>query len=213
MELIQDGKKLNAYIDATLKTYTNVGARVHLAVASALFLAASTGQNGFLNRIYPALRSNDQQAMKLFIRRAHAINGLVLGGGDFKTVTPDGLPSEVVVAAVATGSVVDLVKGEFIVTKGHTSDEAKALANLVINRLAKPDGDIDKAVLDRNNFAEVKTLGDTQVLDALIKLAKEVEGGTTDKKNVAVSDHITKFLKGIKDSAETMKQQLTLAKG
>lgn len=211
MELIQDGKKLNTLIDATLKSYKTVGERIHIVVASALFLAATTGQNAYLNKIYPALRSNDQQAMKLFIRRAHIINGLVLAGSDFNTATPDGLASSVVVEAAARGAVVDLVKGEFVVTKGHTSDEAKALANLVINRLAKPDGEIDKAVLERNNFAEVKTLGDAQVLDAILKLAKEVTGGNTDKKTVAVSDHITKFLTEMADKAKTMKQQLELS--
>src|SRR5690606_6002429 len=113
MEFIQDGKRINSYITAAHKVYTTAGARSHLAVVSALFLAASTGQNAYLNRIYPALRSNDQQAMKLFIRRAHAINGLVLAGADFKTATPDGLASEDVIAAVAAGSVVDMVKGEF----------------------------------------------------------------------------------------------------
>lgn len=212
MEIIQDGKKLNAYIDSALKTYKTVGGKIHVAVASALFLAANTGQNAYLNKIYPALRSNDQQAMKLFIRRAQIINGLVLAGADFATATPDGLPSDEVVAAAAAGQVVDLVKGEFLVVKGHTSDEAKGLANLVINRLVNPDGEVDKAVLERNNFAEVKTLGDNQVLDQLIKLAKEATSGSTDRKTVAVSKHIQDFLVKIKDNAEVMKQQLSLAK-
>lgn len=204
MELIQDGKKLNSYIDASLKVYKTAGARIHLAIVSALFLAAATGQNAYLNRIYPALRSNDQQAMKLFIRRAQIINGMILGGAG-AMATPEGLSSEEVVAFAAAGEVVQLVKGEFIVVKGHTTDEAKSLASLVINRLAKPDGEVDKAVLERNNFAEVKTLGDTQVLDALLKLAKEVEAGSTDKKTVKVSNPIAKLLARIKNEAEAIK--------
>lgn len=210
--IISDGKKLSAYIQSTLKGYKTYGARVHIAVVSALAFAAATGQNAMLNQVYEGLRSNDQTAMKLFIRRAHVINGMVLGGADFLKATPDGLEAEVIVGFASVGAVVELSKGQFSVVRGHNTPEAAGLAKLLHERLINPDGEIDRQVLDRNNFAEVKTLGDTQVLEQLIKLATSIESDS-DTKRVAVTKPIRDFLLSLKDKAETMLGQTTLSQG
>lgn len=212
-KLITDTAKLTAYITSTMKTYKSNGERVHVAFVSALYHAATTGQNALLNRVYSQLRSNDQSAVKLFVRRAHIINGMILAGAnDPAKATPEGLETEALVALHLQGQVLDIVKGEFVVTNGHTSAQAKGLAKLCTDRFAEPDGEIDRLILDRNNFAEVKTLGDAQVLEQLIKLAKSIEG-STETKRVNVSQNIIDMMTGLKDKAETMLGQLTLAKG
>lgn len=206
IEIITDGAKLNTRINSTLKTYASVGARIHVEFISALWHAATNGNPFYLNRLYAALRSNDQQAAKLFIRRAHAIVGL-------EGENPDGLSSEVIQAATEKGEVVKLTKGEFTVVSGHTSPAAQMLAKLCIDRFVSPDGETDKMLLDRNNFAEVKTLGDTQVLENLIKLANQIEAGDTDTRKVSVSGPIKDFLSFIKDKAEVLKGSTTLSAG
>lgn len=209
--LITDGKALGKYITSTMKGYQSYGARVHIAVVSALAFAAVTGQNGFINTIYEGLRSNDQQAVKLFIRRASAINGMVLDGEDFTKATPDGQPAEYITAMVAKGSFLELSKGVFSVTRGHTSPEAQAFVKLLDLRLASPDGELDRAVLDRNNFAEVKNLGDAEALAGLLKALKAVDTDS-DKTTVTVSDTIRAKFAEMRTMAENLAAQVGLAK-
>jgi hypothetical protein len=203
--IIKDGAALNKRMNSTLKTYASVGARIHVEVVSALWHAATNGNPFYINRIYSELRSNDQTAVKLYIRRISAIVGL--DGAD-----PEGLPSETVIAAVEQGGILTLKKGEFIVTKGHTTPQAKAWADLTENRFLNPDGETDRAVLDRNNFAEVKTLGDDAVLDQLMKLVSSTET-ETDTRKVAITAPVRDFLLSLKDKAEVLRNQLSLSQG
>lgn len=203
--IITDGAKLNTRITSTLKTYASVGVRIHVEFISALWHAATHGNPFYLNRLYAALRTNDKQAAKLFIRRAHAIVGL-------EGENPDGLDHEIVLAAIEKGSVVKAEKEVYSLIEGNMP-QRELLAKLCVERFIDPDGETDKMLLDRNNFAEVKTLGDTQALDQLIKLANQIAEGDTDKRKVAVTDPVKDFLSFIKDKAETMKSQLSLAQG
>lgn len=206
-EIIKDGAALNKRINYTLKTYASVGLRIHVEIVSALWHAAAFGNPFYLNRIYSALRSNDQTAVKLFIRRAHVIVGLE--GAD-----PAGLPSEVIQAAAEKGAVVKLTKEEFSIVNGHNTPQAQTLAALCVDRFINPDGKTDKNVLDRNNFAEVKVLGDNEALAQIIKLASSFEE-STDTRKVNISKTLADFFAEIKDKATTMKNLTaeSLAKG
>lgn len=206
VEIITDGAALNTRITATIKMYSSAGAHIHVDFVSALWHAAKHGNPFYLNRVYAALRPNDQQAAKLYIKRAHAIVGL-------EGENPDGLDAEVIKAAVDAGAVVKLEKDEFDVIAGHNTKQAQLLAALCIERFIDPDGETDHKLLDRNNFAEIKTLGDVQVLDNLIKLAKQIDDGNTDTRKVTVTDAVKGWLQEIRDKAEALKGQVTLSEG
>lgn len=203
--IITDGKELSKHTAATLKTYASVGVRLHVDAISGLYHAAKHGDPVHLNRLYAGLRSNDQTALKMYIRRVHAILGV--DGADI-----DGLDTDVLQAAIENGTILGMKKGEFFIVKGHTTTEAKLLVDLCDKRFINPDGDVDRMVFDRNNLSEVKTLGDAEVLSQLITLSAKVDT-TSEKTKVTVSDSVRKFLSGIRDQAEAMKNQTTLAEG
>lgn len=201
--IITDKTKLSAHIKRALSTYAKVGDAIHVAVVSALHHAAKYGDPQYLTAIYSGLRSNDQTAMKMYLRRVSAIVGL-------EGENPDGQESEVVIAAVAAGGIVTLEKGEFVITQGHTSVAAKSTVALCESRLIKPDGKVDRKVLDRNNFAEVKTLGDAEVLDRILKLVADLNK-ESDTKKVSVSDPVRKLVEDFGAKAQSYKNQNSLA--
>ena len=205
IEIITDGEKLGKYVAESTKMYATAGNRIHIALVSALWFAAKHGYVQYLNQVYQALRSNDKTAVKLYIRRAHAIVGL-------EGENPDGLDSAIILAAVEAGTVLKLTKDEFSVVAGHNTKQAQALAKLCEERFIDPDGEVDHKVLERNNFAEVKTLGDGEALAQLIKLAKSFED-STDTRKVTVTNPVKEFLASIKDKAEAMAGQLSLSNG
>lgn len=199
LQIITDSAKLSATVKRALAQYATVGANLHVAAVSALWHVCKHGNPAVLNTIYAGLRSNDQTALKMYIRRAQIINGL--GGG-----VPDGLPASEIQAAHSRGMVLDFRQGQFVVFRGHTSEEAKSLAKLCEDRFISPDGEIDRMLLERNNFAEVQTLGDVDVLKRIVQVAKTLEGETETRK-LAVSDKVKSTIKAWGEQAAIMLKQ------
>jgi hypothetical protein len=202
-EIIKDQAKLKKHIQVTLNDYHSAGRRIHIAVVSAFYHAAAYGDPSMLNFVTNGLRSNDQGAVTLFVRRAAAIVGL--DGKD-----PDGMSRELIQAAVEKGGILGRKGGEFFVTKGHTSDEAKLTAKFCEARWINPDGKADKFILDRNNFTETSVIGDSDMLKSIIALAKRLDSDS-DTRKVTVSPAVAKFFNDMKDKAEVMLGQTSLA--
>lgn len=204
--IIQDAKKLGEFIDSTLTDYKSVRVRLHVAIISAIWHTAKHGNPALLQRVYDGLAANDQAAVKLFLRRISAIVGL----NDPKTAVskleePDMKEHEVILAAINRGKLVDFKQGSFVVVNGHTSDQAKMFAALMSDRFINPDGKRDHMVLERDNFAETRTLGDAQVIDQLLRSAKQVLAPPTNgRRQVHMSDALTKLVTGFKDKLEAM---------
>lgn len=206
ISVVTDGALLNKRINETAKMYLAAGRRIHVDFVSALWYVAAHGNAFYLNRIYALLRTNDKQAAKLYIRRAAAVVGL-------EGENPDGLPAEVIKAAVEAGSVVKLEKDEFSVVAGNNTKQAQMLRELCETRFIEPDGKNDFMLLDRNNFAEVKTLGDNEAFKQLAKLVKSLEEGDTDNRKVSVTEPVLKFFQRVRDEMEVLKNQVTLNEG
>lgn len=211
MTIIKDKSKLSKYVTETLAQYISVGDRVHVAFISSLYHAATTGYVETLNTLIAGLRSNDQTALKMYVRRAAAIVGL---GGE----NPDGKDSEVVIAAVEAGGILGVktkngVPSFYILEgRGHNSEPAKALAKLCVSRFIDPkEENGDRKVLERNNFAEVKTLGDMDILKAVAKALNSVNS-TSETKKVHVSQQTAAFLEELRGKVEVRMNQLSLAK-
>lgn len=201
-----------------LASYTEAGVLVHVAAVSTIFHAAKHGDCELLNRLHNGLRPNDQAALKLYVRRAHILLGLI----EAKAIKPnegipsgdDALPSEVIQSAHELGQVLDFKSKEYVIAevdgekRGHTSKQAKALAAICEKRFINPDGVIDLPVLTRDNVTEVKTLGDAEALKALLRAVKSIEANSKTRQ-VSVSDRVAKMFARIKNEAETMANVLS----
>ena len=205
-KIITSTDALKTHIEGTRAIYRNAGNRMHVDIVSAIWHACKNGDPSLLNLIVPVLRSNDLQAVKMYARRIQVINGLD-GYGD-----PEGLPTDVINEALDTGAVLTFEKGEFRVIKGHTSDAAKSLASLCEARFIDPDGEVDKKVFDRNNFAETAVLGDSEAIDAVLKAIKAAST-STDRKVIATTDATKKLFEQMADTLSVRKEQLTLSAG
>ena len=203
MKIITETKSLRESIARTLKTYTSVGARIHEQAVSAIWHGCKHGNPVLLNQLFVGLRPNDQQALRMYLNRAQIINGLEGG-------SPEGRSAEENQAAMLKGAVFGFSKGEFTIISGHTSEQAKSLLTLCEKRFINPNGKTDRKVLDRNNFAEVKTLGDTDILQQIVKIGKQLEGDT-DTRKIAVSPSVRKMVEDMASKAESTLEQLALA--
>lgn len=197
--IIQDSGKLSAFIARTLTDYHKIGHALHVAAVSAIWHAAKTGNPVLLNRLYHGLRSNDGTALRAYIRRAAIIVGL---NGE----VPEGITDQSVIqAAFDAGKFLDFKQQEFIVTNGHTSDQAKATVTLCEQFLLNPDGKVHKRFMDRNNFAELSTLGDSQVLSQLEATMTRLLDSKSETRKVKLSAKVRTFIEGLRDRIETQK--------
>lgn len=193
MTIILTAATLTKNIKAALSTYKSIGDKIHVLTVSCLYHSATTGDTTPLNMLYEGLRSNDQQALKLYVRRTQVITGL--DGAD-----PEGLPSETILAALSRSAILDMQKNKFTIRegRGHTSAEASAYADILASRFYVPDGKVDKRVLDRNNFAEVKTLGDDEALKLVLTALKKATT-SSDKQTVSISPSLMAKLTKIQE--------------
>ena len=197
MSKIIQANKLKTAITTTLKLYGTVGARVHAVVVAALYHAAKHGDCSHLNRVMHGLRPNDQQALKLYVRRTSIQNGIK--GAKIGSLTT--LETQ---QAMDEGGFLMFTKGEYAILHGPNTPQTKAYAKLCETRFVAPDGKEDKTVLDRNNFAEVKQLGDKEILKIIKGLAKRVE--TTDKQTVEISPAVMRLVEDVTKKADAMLQ-------
>lgn len=203
-------KNLAAFVTEALSSYQKARETMHVAVISALFNTATSGDVTLLNRIYEGLGSNDQTALRLYVRRASIVNGLVMSNGPADI---EALDTETMTKMVKLGAIVDFKKGKFSLIQNQNSDAAKSFATVLESRLLNPDGKRDKMVFERNNFAEHKTLGDADVLKALLKTANEALNNASDNKTYSISAALKAKLGKIKTMLEVGQQQATLSEG
>lgn len=202
LSIISDTKNLKRRVKEVMARYQSVGTQVHQLVVSALHHAATTGQPAPLNAIHEHLRPNDQQALKLFIRRASAMNA---NNGQ----NPDGLPADAIQLLVDDGSFLTYTKGEYKVTHGHTSERSVAFAKLCEDKLINPDGKDVRFVLDTNNVVETKMLGDADILKKIVELKRQLKSG--ERKVVSISPKVEEFVIKTSEQAEQMLKQTQLS--
>ncbi len=204
LKLITDGALLDKHITSTLRAYDTVHRNLHVAAVSAIHNLAKSGNPARLQRLYDGLRQNDQTALKLFIRRSNILVGV--GGKDIEA-----MPTEQLNKAAIDGQVISFEKNLFVTAKGHTTPEAKALADLCEKRFINPDGTKDKYVFERNNIAEIKTLGDTEALKAIVQLGRFLE----NKENsvTKISSKVRKIIADAIEKAKAMQTQDELKAG
>lgn len=203
-------KNLASYVSSAIEEYKSSGEKMHVAIISALYNTAVSGDVTLLNRINENLRSNDQSALRLYIRRVSIANGLSMTGGPAKIEVLDTASME---KMLKTGGILGFSKKKFTCIQNPSTDAAKNFAKLCETRFLNPDGETDKMVFERNNFAEHKTLGDADVLKAVLKPINEALNNSSDNKTFAISEAIQKRLQQIKDMLDINHKQATLNEG
>jgi len=77
--MVGDNKRIKQYLTTTLDQYANVHNRMHVSLSLAIHHTLVNGDPVHLNRMYAAMRVNDQTAIKRFVstycRYEHEIDG------------------------------------------------------------------------------------------------------------------------------------------
>lgn len=201
---------LAAFVATAIAGYKKSGEDMHVAIVSAIHNVARSGDVTLLNRIAESLRSNDAGALKLYIRRIGIANGLAMTGGPAEIEVLD---TQTMEEMLKLGAVIGFSKGRYVCLQNPATDAAKNLVKLCEKRFLNPDGETDKMVFERNNFAEHKTLNDADVLKAVLKPINEALGNNADNKTFVLSETIKKRLEQIKNMLEVNHKQATLDKG
>ena len=203
-------KSLASFVTEAIAAYKSSGEKMHIAVVSALHNQATSGDTTLINRIYENLRSNDQQALRLYVGRNAVANGLVLTGANESVET---LETETKNKMVEVGCILDFKKGKFVTTKNPETDAAKMMAKLLEERFLNPDGKRDKMVFERNNFTEHKLIGDAEVLKNLLKQTNEALNNTANNKTITLTSTVRARLEKIRDMLTINHNQATLNEG
>lgn len=206
--MIKQAGKLNDGITMFLKDYTDLGIRAHVLGVSAIYHACMHGNAAPLNNLFAGLRPNDQTAVRQYVKRIQIINGL----GDEK-LELENLDSDVVNAALDTGKVLDFAQNQFRIARGHTSEQAKTLAELCERRFLNPDGEKDKLIFARNAFAEVRALGESDVLGQIEQNVRSYLDNKSARRKITLSDAVRSKLVKIADQIGGMRSQTTLNEG
>lgn len=204
--IVRDGKALNSLVNRAITAGNKYRELLHQAAVSCLVHAVSndTGDVRPLNRLFKSLTSNDQQAFRMYVRKATA----VVGGLSIEKLVNKQYLEPVVQGAVEAGMTLTFSKGEWhVVTTEQMGDEAKRRRSkfeaLVVRDLA-PGNDPWVPFFRPNNFATIKLVGDDDILSKLIDLSKELSKGNTQTKEIKVSAKVKAFIDSVAMKAQNM---------
>lgn len=176
MNTLLKGAALDKGIKSFKNAYIRSGTLGHAACVSAIMHAAEHGDPSKLNTIYGFLRTNDKQTLRQYVSRLHAIIGGWNGIETVAQVLMQDYKSKGALIGYTT-------KDGFIVLTVEDNENAldnRKVALEFADEMLDPDGEKWAMIFERNNFAEIKTLGDEQLQKALDTLIKTAKG---EKKN------------------------------
>lgn len=202
IDFTDDAAALGKFITETGDLYLTVQERVHEAVIRSILWAAVHGEVTHLNRIYNYLNSNDQQAVKLYVRLYNAELGL----GHRPDIADDPVAISAAVKSATflkhTSKETDKLKAGWHVLTGKAK-ERKAWVKLINSRLREPDGKKDRMVLARNNFEQANVLNNVKAIQAIVTAANRVLEPSEKTDTSKVSKNVLDFLAKIKSDADT----------
>lgn len=192
-QFITNSKELAKAIVEFSGLYQTVGKRMETIAANVLYFAALKGDVRPLNQFASVLRPNDLSALNIAIRFLHT----VIGMGETDADAVKGLDAEIRKAAEKAGKYFTMSKedGYKVIKGGHQTEQAHAIVALL-------DGDYFERtmIFTKDNFEEVKTFADAEILKAVAKVANLLE--ESDKRKVSVSSRTREWVLGLKASAE-----------
>lgn len=209
--IIRDGKTLNALVAKIIKIGRDYREMLHVGVLSSLYHLAEHGQPAPLNLLYGSLTSNDQTALKQYVRKFHIVLGMSRDKDTAKDI-PAWLAGKLVLHTEIQKSFHDLGetfkladKAFSVVTKAQYADAQErrdAFMALCEGKL------IDRAegfpsFYTANNFATAKLLGDTEVFKRIKQLVDAFDDPPANT-DVKVSAKAQKIIRTAFDQLESL---------
>jgi hypothetical protein len=173
--ILKAEKAIKSLIRSFRTMYSKTQTAAHDMAVQVIGHAATHGNPVLLNEFFSILNTNDKDAFRLYMRRIAA----VVGGWDGVTTKSQ----EEMEQFKERGAFVTFKKGEFLVLRNDEhvhAKTAKAGTIKLLPELQTPDGKVFRRFLDRNNFSEIKLVGDENIRQQLAKMIKAAKG---DKKN------------------------------
>lgn len=205
--IIRDAAALNKAITLAISTGKRYRAQLHTVTVSALLMAVTDGQPDPLNRIFASLTSNDANALRFYIKRIHVF----VGYGGY--LPPKGADVSEIEEKGSMGAVLGFEKKRFFVLNNSSAPQIAKNKEMV----AQMCGTIliagQKPWLPffvPNNFQSSRTFGDAEALDALLKVQKTIEDGSTDRVTVTVSDRVKQIIAKALAGLEATREQVDL---
>lgn len=184
-----DSKALNQAVSLVISTGKTYRSRLKVVALATCWHACKYGQTAPMLRLFNSLVSNDQVAFRSFLRRLHIYVGGVLSGAKdpFGLRDENGKPllKESINILADFGSIFTYAQKDFHVVsvkKDPRATEKRQCAMELLTDKFLPAGDKDAAFAPffvKNNFAEIRKIGDVEVLEKLKAIARDI--GLTDK--------------------------------
>lgn len=230
--IIRDETELNKLISLTIQTGKKYRERLHQATMSAAVHLLEYGQPGPLNVLYKSMVSNDSGAFKQWVRRLNLYVGLGVEKVDTMTNKEIGaLDPAIKNTYINQNMVIDYADKTFTVLSVKTDPAAKekriAGVKLIEQRFlnapeiaASMNGEDAneyigkfKPWFERNNFADVRTLGDAQALEQIKRIATNMGLGerkpSGDRVKIVVSERMKAIVKTAMENAESLVENET----
>lgn len=189
--VIKDDAALGRNIQTFTTHYSKAHDEAHAIAVNCLYQAAEHGNPSRLNEFYTVLKTNDQEALRNFIRRVSA----VIGGWDGVRLHT----TEEMQVFIKRGSFLKFGNGKFTVVRDADVDTAKA-AKAKMTKLAKviinPDGKTWHPFLERSVRAEMRQYGMDELLrgfEALLRRASGDVANVNSRVPKKVLRDLTKF--------------------
>lgn len=244
--IIRGEKELNALISKTIATGKTYRAQLFQASLSAAVHLLEYGQPGPLNTLAKSLTSNDNAAFRQWLRRLNLYVGLAIDGVDglvndkgnrltgmqvvdkLSSDAIGGLDPEIRNAYIDQNMIIGYANKSFTVmsVKGDPRAKDKRLigVDFIEKRFAEYNTDMNEDTqakyrpwFERNNFAEVRFLGDAEVFEK-IKGIRDAIGLNPERKpnnkRVAldVSPKMKKIVETFFENAESLVENEDLSR-
>lgn len=204
MTIIRESAELNRVITKAIAARATYRDLLHTAVSSAIWHAAEHGDPSYLNRIYPAMESNDQAALRMQIGLVHLFFGLNL---EFGKELPEVMEPEERKAALRLGAILEVNQGKWRVLnkmdKPNAPELRKKLASFAVEVIDKGEHKNFKRFYEVDNIRTKTYFEDTQVIRRVIATFNAANRKSTDSRVVNVSPKLKGILEKFKDTLES----------
>ncbi len=239
--IIRGEKELNALISKTISTGKTYKEQLFQASLSAAVHLLEFGQPGPLNVLFKSLTSNESGAFKNWLRRLNLYVGLAIDGHEgvldkdgkrrltglqvvdkLSANAIGSLETEIRNAYIDQNAVIGYANKTFTVMSVKGDPRAKEKRLLGVDLIEKRFADVDEDKnedyrskfmpwFSRNNFAEVRYLGDAEAFEK-IKAVRDAIGLGERKVNkervkLDVSPKMKKIVQQMYDQAESLVEQ------
>ena len=193
--IIRDSKKLNESLSKQKTARDSYHKLLHVNAVSVLAFTNVVGSIGAINHFYGLLTENEQSAFRTYVRLFQETG----------VKDSDGKP------VLTNMAFLKFQGGEFRIdtaTPVENRREDSPFQAYAEKVLINPDGKTSKPFYERNNLLGMQLFDDKSVLDGIARLLKTIETGSTDRREVKVTEKTVSFLKDVVAKAEVLRSKV-----